>query len=525
MNRRGIAIAAVIALLFPIQAYAENDPFPGLNYGDKIPGYDVWDYSSKSWEEFTETDEYKALVCPEGSQLGGVRGYRWDIGRYNRAYCWKNVRSAEELAAQAAEEEYQRAIEEARQAAEEESRRWNEANPGKQKCVQWGPIRHPNGVGEASGGVCANPVPAGSAPSGSETVDAPSVGEGDIGSGSSGGSGGSSGDSDSGSSTPTADSSASSTVSSSVSAPVNSGSDRDPTPPAATVNYRGSGYPFTVIVEGSVGKAGCPSGFQEANGLIVDTSTGKRYTECWPTRAWTAYRLGGEAWELYKATGGSYDPTVEVERRSKVELLKAKAKEVSEAAAKETPGIERCSSWSGFGESGKECAYAFIAPSEDSASSPSSSSTTSSPSVEVRTVTASAEVEESPSASESSPSTESSTVSSSIAVGLDTVEVSGNSIEVAKTALAITPDEQEASSISALAAGFTEVPTTQRTLLREFPRDPTLTYRVTSLTRDVCLASSWRVRIMNPGLCLVNINVTDSFGNNYDIVKRMRRWF
>ena len=524
MNRRGIAIAAVIALLFPIQAYAEDDPFPGVEYRAEIPGTRIESRPGASNDEWNNSDAMKNHTCPAGSgrAIGvDLRGTATRTDNIRYAYCIKTWQPQSTIDAW---DKYRRDLQAAQDAAEAESRRWNEANPGKQKCVQWGPITDPNG-GESSGGVCANPVPAGTAPSGSETVDAPSVGEGDIGSGSSGGSGGSSGDSGSGSSTPTADSSASSTVSSSVSAPASSGSDPDPTPPAATVNYRGSGYPFTVIVEGSVGKTGCPSGFQEANGLIVDTSTGKRYTECWPTRAWTAYRLGGEAWELYKATGGSYDPTVEVERRSKVELLKAKAKEVAEAAAKETPGIERCSSWSGFGESGKECAYAFIAPSEKSASSPSSSSPTSSPSVEVRTVTASAEVEESPSASESSPSTESSTVSSSIAVGLDTVEVSGNSIEVAKTALAITPDEQEASSISALAAGFTEVPTTQRTLLREFPRDPTLTYRVTSLTRDVCLASSWRVRIMNPGLCLVNINVTDSFGNNYDIIKRMRRWF
>lgn len=515
MNRRGIAIAAVIALLFPAQAYAEDDPFPGLNYGDQIPGTEITSPRNMSSDDWYASEAYVNLVCPNGSQKGTIISTRPSTGRVHKTWCWKNYRSAAEDAARAAQEAYQQEIEEAQRAAEEESRRWNEANPGKQKCVQWGPITGPNGE-QSSGGVCANPVPAGTAPSGSETVDAPSVGEGDIGSG--GSSGG-------GSSAPAGDSSSSSSVSSSVSEPVSSGSDPDPTPPAATVNYRGSGYPFTVIVEGSVGKTGCPSGFQEANGLIVDVSSGKRYTECWPTRAWTAYRLGGEAWELYKATGGSYDPTVEVERRSKVELLKAKAKEVAEAAAKETPGIERCSSWSGFGESGKECAYAFIAPSDDGSSAASSSSPTSSPEVVVRTVTASAEVAESSTATESAAASSSASVSSSIAVGLDTVEVSGSSIEVARTALAITPDEQEATSISALAEGFTDVPTTQRTLLREFPRDPTLTYTVTSLTTDVCRASSWRVRIMNPGLCLVNISVTDSIGNTYEIIKRMRRWF
>ena len=294
MNRRVIAIAAVIALLFPVQALAEDDPFPGLSYGDKIPGTEITSPRNMSSDDWYASDAYVNLVCPSGSQKGTIISTRPSTGRVHKTWCWKNYRSPAEDAARAAQEEYQRAIDAAQKAAEEESRRWNEANPGKQKCVQWGPITGPNGE-QSSGGVCANPVPAGTAPSGSETVEAPSVGEGD--------------------------SSSSSSVSPSVSAPVSSGTDPDPTPPAATVNYRGSGHPFTTIVEGSVGKSGCPSGFQEANGLIVDVSTGKRYTECWPTRAWTAYRLGGEAWELFKSTGGSYDPTVEVARKAKVELL------------------------------------------------------------------------------------------------------------------------------------------------------------------------------------------------------------
>lgn len=62
----------------------------------------------------------------------------------------------------------------ARALAQSESQAWNAANPGKQKCVQWGPIVHANGVSTASGGVCANPVE----PGPSTTVasqDAPSV--------------------------------------------------------------------------------------------------------------------------------------------------------------------------------------------------------------------------------------------------------------------------------------------------------------------------------------------------------------
>lgn len=505
-NSISIAVLTMFALLLPTAAVAETDPFPGLSYGDTIPGYEVWDYSSRTWEEFTQTDEYKALVCPTGSQLGGIHGYRWDVGRYNRAHCWKNVKSAEELAVQADNETFQRAIDEAQRAAEEESRAWNAANPGKQKCVQWGPIRHPNGVGESSGGVCANPVPAGTAPSGSQTVEAPSVGEGDVG----------------GTSPASSSPSASSPATSSSAA----GLDPDPLP-SGGVDYRGSGYPYTVTVLGQVGVNGCPTGFQAANGLISDLATRQVYTECWPERAWTAYRLGGDAWELFKATGGSYDPSVEVERRSKVDLLKAKAKEVAEAAARETPGLERCSSWSGFGESGRQCAYAFIAPGSSSAgASANTASGTSTTSLVVRTVTQSSTATQSPATSSSSGGVSgSATVSSSIAVGLDTVQVSGSSIDVARTALSVTADQVEAASISALAEGITGVRTLQRSLLQEMPRDSALTYRVRSVTPGVCLASSWRVRIMQPGLCLVSIEIVDSSGNSYEITKRMRRLF
>ena len=37
------------------------------------------------------------------------------------------------------------------------SQAWNAANPGKQKCFQWGPLTSPSG-GTESGGVCANPI-------------------------------------------------------------------------------------------------------------------------------------------------------------------------------------------------------------------------------------------------------------------------------------------------------------------------------------------------------------------------------
>jgi hypothetical protein len=45
-----------------------------------------------------------------------------------------------------------------------------------------------------------------------------------------------------------------------------------------------------------------------------------------------------------------------------LEQLISQAKTVAQNAANQTPGVRRCSSWSGYGEKGSECAYAFVDP-------------------------------------------------------------------------------------------------------------------------------------------------------------------
>jgi hypothetical protein len=195
--------------------------------------------------------------------------------------------------------------------AEEESRAWNAANPGLQKCIQWGPITHANGVSTASGGVCANPVGANdattlpSAPASPVTVEEPTY----------------------------------------------TTQSRD------TVDG-----PFTRSVEGQVGVESCPAGYQGANGISVDVSTGMTTTVCWTPDAWQAWQIGGEVWEQFQATGGAYDIAGEVSRRNGLKSLKSQAFTVAQAAANLTPGVRRCSSWTGFGETGQECAYTFVTP-------------------------------------------------------------------------------------------------------------------------------------------------------------------
>jgi hypothetical protein len=464
-----IAVLTAIALIIPTASNAESDPFPGIAKGQEIPGTRVSSAPGESSESFN-AGAGAGHTCPAGSGRAIESNVATKVRSY---YCIKTWDAPDTTAAWA---EYNRQVEAARAAAEAESRAWNEANPGKQKCVSYGPITDPDG-GVSQGGVCANPVPV---PEGEETPnrDAETVTEEDV-------------------------------AEEADELPTTPASGSDPEPgQSASQAPTGSGFPFTQVLEGQLGTAGCPAGFQAANGLIADAKSKKQYTECWPQNAWTAYQLGGDAWNLFKATGGSYDPGVEVDRRAKVDLLVARAKAVSEAAALSTPGIERCSSWAGFGESGRECSYVFVDPA-----------------TKEQTVTSESESESEEVIGEGGTENEEAEAVPAIAVGLDSVAIEGTSIKVARTALAVTPDETEATAISELAEGFTKVRTVQRTLLQSFPRDAKLSYKVTSLTKDVCLASSWRVRITDPGLCLVNIEITDSEGNSYDIIKRMRRSF
>ena len=208
--------------------------------------------------------------------------------------------------------DFQALIDSAVASATSQSQAWNAANPGMQRCISWGPITHANGVSQSSGGVCANPVSAGE---GSSVPQAPSA-------------------------------------------------EVVATVPGLTPNQNivGNGQPFTVSVPGQVAAGDCPVGYQAANGLSVDVSTGLETTQCWAPDAWAAYRLGGIAWEKFNATGGGYDVAAEVDRLAKLEDLKNQALAVAQLAADQTPGVRRCSNWSGYNETGVQCAYSFVTP-------------------------------------------------------------------------------------------------------------------------------------------------------------------
>jgi hypothetical protein len=252
--------------------------------------------------------------CPVGYQYSTGISVNVTTGVYT-TICNAPPNDAD-LLLRAQDSDFQNRINQAQAAAESASRAWNQANPGLQKCIQWGPITHANGVSTSSGGVCANPV---ALPEGTSTplLAAPEVGE---------------------------------------EIPVI----------APNPNLSPTNSPFFVEVPGQVGIQGCPAGYQGANGLSVNATTGVQTTQCWSAEAWTAYRLGGNVWQQYQTTGGAYDIAAELDRREKLASLIARAKSVADAAADSTPGIKRCSTWTGYGETGQVCGYTFINPQDAS---------------------------------------------------------------------------------------------------------------------------------------------------------------
>lgn len=248
--------------------------------------------------------------CPVGYQYSTGISVNASTGAYT-TICNAPPNEADLLLRQQ-DADFQSRINAAQSAAEIASRAWNMANPGLQKCVQWGPIVHANGVSTSSGGVCANPITNADGVT-TPIVAAPQVNE---------------------------------TV------PVIA-----PNPNLAPTNS-----PFYKEVDGQVALENCPAGYQGANGLVVNATTGKQTTQCWASDAWTAYRLGGNVWEQYQATGGAYDLAAELDRRAKLATLIAQAKVVADAAAEATPGVKRCSTWTGYGETGQVCGYTFVAP-------------------------------------------------------------------------------------------------------------------------------------------------------------------
>ena len=333
--KRGVVSLVLVATVLQMPSAIAWDPqptnpFPGVPFEGAIPGYSV-EVPCKA-DGDCGIGIVPVINCPAWSAADGRNGYANDgpPGDPNKkvGIAWRFCRNSWLPPNTAADDEdFRNRQSLATAAATLESQAYSAANPGQQKCVTWGPIVHANGVSTASGGVCANPV--GTTPSGTTVQVEPSQ---------------------VGTTTNSATNSSASETASGTSVPT--------TPKAVVPDYSeyGVGKPFTKKLQGSKSTSECPIGFQAASNFISGVAV-NGLTECWSEIAWAAYSVGGETWSAFKQSNGSLDFKAEQARVSQVNAIRALALQDARKAANSTPGLKRCVSWSGYGESGQECAY------------------------------------------------------------------------------------------------------------------------------------------------------------------------
>jgi hypothetical protein len=341
-----VLVVSLVIFFLPLQsASADSNPFPGVPFGAEIPGL------SKT---ITCTDTPQIpddcvrqgggqVTCPAGSANDITPTLRPD-GSWASLKSWcRNSWTPPTSAAD--DEDFRNRQQLAIAAATVESQAFSAAHPGEQKCVTWGPIVHANGISTASGGVCANVV--GTKPDGT-TAQVPPTQVSSESSGSSGSApSGNTGESSSAGNTPSSDSSTSTSPATTI---------QPSAKPQVDLTQFGIGRPFTRVVAGNLSATQCPGGYQAATNALPGIIDGGA-TECWPDNAWAAYSIGGDIWTQFKTTNGNLNAQAEATRRVQVNAIRALALQQAQNLANLTPGIKRCNSWTGFGESGQECAY------------------------------------------------------------------------------------------------------------------------------------------------------------------------
>lgn len=491
MNIRRTSIIGSLLLLVGLcgvsQSNAEEDPFPGVASYGEIPGTRISSTPGQSQSQWEATDEYKARAgCSPGS--GNALEANATTHIYS-IYCVKTWRPSVDINADA---NFRAAQDTAIAAATLESQAWNAANPGKQKCIQWGPIVHANGVSTASGGVCANPV----APGPGTTV-------------------------------PTAEATAveaKTTTLPTAATPVATPTQPDANP---TLAILGNGKPFTRVLPGQLSTDQCPVGFQAANGVIVAIGTGT-FTECWPENAWNAWRLGGTTWEDFKNSGGTTNVQAVIDLNAAIATLKSEAKTVAQNAADSTPGIQRCSKWSGYGQSGQECAYTFLAPGEKPLVSESSetptkpkvdtppSGTSTLPATDTATVTSSTET---PQVATPVTSTNTGTVKSTTAgesnSGLTAISVEGTTQQLSTLIAKVVDTGLEQKSLAKILVKLDALRPITYSKTQSLPIERVIEETAVSLTPDVCSVKGTTVTSLKPGKCVFTYELVGNSGNSF----------
>jgi hypothetical protein len=282
---------------------------------------------------------------------------------------------------------------------------------------------------------------------------------------------------------------------------------------------------------GQLSTSQCPTGYQGANGVIVAIGTGT-FTECWPTAAWEANQIGGNVWEQFKASGGTYDVMTEVTRRANVASLKSQAKSVAQTAADKTPGIQRCSKWTGYGETGEECAYTFIQPTGSTSSGTGNTAIVIPPVVsdtstaitvpsaiqnsDTSTATTLASNPLTTSTSSVLSSTDSSKVTSVEEVKLD---VTGTPKEIVSLISKVSASTSEAKTLTSLINKLATALSKISTKSVKLPYSVSADESAKTLTPEVCTVKGITVTSLKKGSCIIEYTVSGESGNQFTTSK------
>jgi hypothetical protein len=486
MRNRRVNVLLSALLIFNFvgsqSSFAEEDPFPGVSSGAEIPGTKIWSQPGVTQSQWESTDTYKSFSCPAGAGNGGGVDMNFTTSNSDDrwfAYCVKTWRSSVDVNAEAS---YRAAQNAAVAAATAESQAWNAANPGKQKCIQWGPIIHANGVSTASGGVCANPVEPGPGTT-VKTEEAPAV--------------------EANTTTP---------PTKPKTTPSETPVEPDLNPNLASL---GSGKPFTRVLPGQISTSQCPAGFQAANGIINDIGNGI-YTECWPENAWNAWRLGGSTWESYKSSGGTTDVQAVLDLNTAVAILKDEAKAIAQKAADLTPGIQRCSKWTGYGQSGQECAYTFLAPGEKPLVSESSDTPTKPTSGQENSGNNPKPVQETPTKSNSN-----ARVASNPETGLATIAVEGTTKQLETLISKVVEASSEQKSLAKILSKLDALRPITYSKTQNLPNEKIIDETAVSLTPEICSIKGTSVTSLKPGKCIFTYELIGASGNSFTTQKEI----
>ena len=210
----------------------------------------------------------------------------------------------------------------------------------------------------------------------------------------------------------------------------------------------------------------------------------------------------------------------EISRRDSAELQRQKAIAQAQDLARQTPGIERCVSWSGFLENGKECSFLASGSGSDS-STISSHSVLNSLTSESSTVLTSSGTHNSVSDSSTS-TTESLTVVSkktneftTIKVEVETLSEKGTTGELVDLATRVETAPQNVADISKNLTKLESLRKVTASATVKLPAAKISEESAASSTPAVCTVTNLTVTRVSKGICTVEYTLKSPTGNSY----------